>query len=316
LLFWAAEMVLVYTHYSGIIVMALHCALIAAYAVARWRGNGRRLLLLSAIAAGAVALIYAPWLPNLFKHSREGAIYIPPVDADTARDVARAALGLDEAGHMWIAVALIVAPFIAAALFRLRNEPRVTAIAVTACVPLVLLVYSVAWTPVFDLRQASPFTPAILFVVAIGIAKAARLAMKQPETARALLVAGGCVCLAIYVATMAREAVHTYDTEPIEDWRAAARDATVPGGTVYVWRRYMEPNLIYYTGDDADVRTVPLEVLNGALPTDGPNLPGALVLSHESQDESDRIRGTMALAYRLGPAQRYPGVTVYLLYPR
>jgi uncharacterized membrane protein len=314
-LYAALASALVYTHYAGLVVLGVHAALIALYGGMRWRDSGDRGALLAGYGAlVTTAIIYAPWAPNLWRHSTAGAFYIPPPDRGLVADVVRAQSGMGD-DLLVVAFVVVLAPFAALAVARRWREPLVGCVAALALVPVALGVYSYAVTPVLDVRQASPYIPATAFLAGLAVAEVVRRLRSAGDLARSAAIALGAAAVALAAISAGRAMRDAYDAGPIEDWRAAATEARATGGPVWVWRRYASTPLRYELGD-GDIREVPPAVFNGAPLDAPPGQPAVLLLSHETPEERATLLRVFAGAYNVGLPRPLPGITVVPMAPR
>src|SRR5581483_11343548 len=302
----AAAIALAYTHYAGLVILGVHAALIALYGGRRWRERGDR----SALAAGyaalvAAAIVYAPWAPNLWRHSTAGAFYIPPPDRGLLADVVRAQTGMGD-DALVVAFVVLLTPFAALALARRWREPLIGCVAALALVPVALAVYSYAVTPVLDVRQASPYIPATAFLAGLAAGEIVRRVRAAGDLARSVAIAVGAAAIALAAVSAGRAMRDAYAAGPIEDWRAAAAQARATGGPVWVWRRYASTPLRYELRE-GDIREVPPAVFNGAPLDAPPDQPAVLLLSHETPEERVTLLRVFAAAYNVGLPMPLPG---------
>ena len=310
---------LIYTDYSGFIVLAIHAALLAGYGVIRLRRDRRADVLVDgAVAFGVVALAFLPWLREFIEQLRKGAPLAEP-NTELVRDVFRFALGLESSGVLWLPLALILLCAGAYVVARRIRDPRVVVIAALALVPLGQLIISFAVTPVFALRQVAPFIPALMFVSALGIDELRRLVMRNSAYASAAVPALSIVTTLV-AAVMAIGLVDQYRARSLEDWRGAAKEARATGDTTYIWRRYTDLAVTYYLRPPADLRRLASSdaaSVDAEFARPGSTGESTLILSHETPLEAQSVltafrkHGTVTAS---GAA--YPGLRLYHFRPR
>lgn len=114
--------------------------------------------------------------------------------------------------------------------WRAAHMPMVVRVSALSFVPLAMLDISIVRTPVFNLKQVSPYIPGLSFVAAIGVVEAGALVRQLGLSSR--LASGVSLVVATLIAMIAlRETVEFYGLPPGEDWRAATasvRDAQQP----------------------------------------------------------------------------------------
>ncbi len=298
-----------YTHYSGVFVLAVHGAIVLAYGARRMATHGdRRLALGGLVALTAVAAGYAPWYPHLVDAAREAPTHLPQPSWRSVELVSSALLGLPRAAHRWRIALLVLAALGVYGALRRRDDPFVISVASLALVPCLQLLYSLARTPVLDVRQSSPYIPGFATLVALGLIDATdRIshALGRPRVRHALSAAGGAAVGALLLTG----ATGWYQRGPREDWRGAC-DVVRGSDTVYIWPGYVDEPLRYY-GVTA-MRPYP-----PSGPTTDLTEPGAssLVLSHETPDEAAAIIRALSSSCAFSEPLRLPGITVYSLTP-
>ncbi|HXK33506.1 MAG TPA: glycosyltransferase family 39 protein, partial [Dehalococcoidia bacterium] len=78
-LYIIASVTMVYTHYSGFVVLAVHALVFGWFGIQEWRGQRTtRLLAGAALAGAAVAAAYAPWYAALFQQIDTGGASAVP----------------------------------------------------------------------------------------------------------------------------------------------------------------------------------------------------------------------------------------------
>ena len=297
-----------YTHYSAALLLLVHGAVIAAYALAGWREGGRKLASLGCAAFVAVALAYIPWYSHFAESGREGVGHIPEPDLTLVDLVFSALFGLQRAFDFWLAIAFPLTALGAWGVARRVRDPYVTCVAAIAVVPLLQLTVSWARTPVLDVRQASPFIAGFVFVVALGLVEAGRYvadAFSKERVSLAVTLAGAVGVSALMFAAC----IDWFERGPREDWRQVAADIK---GTeaVFIWRGYIDEPLRFYGVE----RATPVDPRDPAAPE--ATGTGVLVLSHETPIERDAILRLLRERWVVGDEVTYPGITRYPLAPK
>jgi hypothetical protein len=298
----------IYTHYSGFFVLGVHAALIVSYGVRQRVSEREWSVAGGGLAALVVAgLAYVPWYGHLFESAREGVGHLPEPSWELADVVFSTLLGTQEASDLWLALAL---PLVCLGLFgvvRRRDNPFVVCVAALAVVPCLQLLYSAARTPVLDVRQTSPYIAGFTMMLGLGIVEGAELIAQASLRPRVRAVIAACAGTALAMLMFAG-VTDWYSRGAREDWRAAA-DAVRGGGTVLIWRGYIDEPLRFY-----GVRNMQ------------PSPPGStvaeaqaaawLVLSHQSPEEGRAILRKLSGQYAVGEPLSLRGIVVYPLSPR
>jgi uncharacterized membrane protein len=299
---------LIYTHYSGFFVLAVHAGLLAAYGLrAMLNGRGVGTALGGLAACCAVAVAYIPWYGHLLESTRSGVDHLPDPSWTLADVVFASQFGLQRAEDFWLAIAL---PLVGLGLWgvvkRIAN-PYVTCVAAIALVPVAQLAYSIVRTPVFDPRQTSPYIAGAVLVLAVGIIEAgAYLGDAFSQKRLALPVVGAATAVLAGLSLVASG--DWYQRGPREDWRAAAAEVDVSEQGVYVWRGYIDVPLRYYT--QARAEALPPV----ASPTTRASRSfGILLLSHESVADRQAILTGLMPFYFVGQPRDFVGITFYPL---
>ena len=303
---------LVYTHYSGFLVLGVHAALVAAYGVAHWRadpGRGRRMFVFGAGSLAAVAIAYAPWYGHLLDSTRDGVGHLPEPSWTLIDLVFSALLGLQRASGFWLAIALPVVGLGLWGVYRRRADPYIVCVAAIALVPCLQLVFSALRSPVFDVRQTAPYVPGFALLLALGLVELGQyVADTLSRRSVALPISfAGAAGVALVMLTGCSD---WYNRGPREDWRAAAADVDAVPGAVYIWRGYIDEPLHYYT-DHSFSRFAP----SGGLEQIEAPVASALILSHHTPAEADAIIRTLSDIFRVGEGIDRVGITVYPLTP-
>lgn len=312
---------LVYTHYSGFIVLGVHGLLFLYYGARQWRRDADYAILTGAtIAALAVVIAYVPWWSTFFSQSGSGVGHVPDPTISLAGATLRAALGLRELHALWAILALPLLAMMAYGVYQRRDDPRVICLAALALVPAALFVASLVVKPAFDIKRAAPFIPALAFVSALAITETFDFARRafSPAQRRVALGAIGVFTL-VLVAAMTIGVRDWYDRGPYEDWRQLSTDIADQPGPVYYYPGYLNDPLNYYVKDSD--RLYPLNTKSASIGLTlilasgrTPGETGFLVFSHTNPTEADDIKAVIASAYDLGAVIGYSGDTVEM-YP-
>ena len=201
----------------------MHATLVLVYAVVRWRTDGRKIALTSGAAFAFIAIAYIPWYGDFLDHARAGVGHLPDPSWTLVDVVFSAMLGLQWLSDAWLAVAIPLVGLGLWGVWKRAADPFAVSVAAIALVPVAQLLVSMARTPVFDARQASPYIAGFAFILALGLIElgtyvADLLSRRSPQVAVAL---AGAAAVAVVMLLGARD---WYDRGPREDWRAAARD--------------------------------------------------------------------------------------------
>ena len=299
---------MMYTHYSAMLVVGVHIALLIAFAAWKWRDGGRAVALYGIGAVGVAAIAFAPWYGNFIESAREGVGHLPEPSWRLADLVFSSLLGLQRAGDLWLAIALPLVAFGVFGVAKRVKDPYVACIAAIALVPLAQFAVSWLRTPVLDARQASPYIAGFVFVAAIGLIEAGQYAgdlLSHRKIATPVAAAAG----AIVGVLMFAAAVDWYDAGPREDWRKAASVVDERGGSVLVWRGYIDVPLRYYTDTPATASPPTLPPPNAAAAR-------TLVLSHHIESEGNDILSDISTLAGIGEPIMLQGIVVYPLMPR
>ena len=240
---------LLYTHYGGIMVLALHATLVGVYLLRR-QGEG----LAAAGALAVLALLYLPWLPALQNNVSTGVPHGQPTGPLGSQAAWRSIVGLSGAGDYWLFLVLPVVPLAAWAVAKRRNDPLVLGMALLALGPLAYALASTFVTPIYSARQISLFAPALSFLLALGLWEGLGLARsllsKRPQFLMAFLsfalTAGVLVAGVIGLRDI-------YGAPSSEDWRSAARDLSGYQEPIYISKSFMAIPFVYYWGTGRNV---------------------------------------------------------------
>jgi mannosyltransferase len=168
---------LLYTHNYGLFLAA---GSVVALAVVLWGEPGRRALLRdAALAYGAVALAYLPWVPSLLYQVRHtGAPWSNPPSPDTALAGLTALLsGASAATAYALAAGTGLAGLFARS--RLRGPQARAALAILV---MGVVAFGIAWlnsqlSPAWALRYLSVFLAPLLLLGAVGLSRAGTLGL-------------------------------------------------------------------------------------------------------------------------------------------
>ncbi len=299
---------MLYTHYSSVLVIGVHIALLAAFTVWKWRDNGRSVATYGLGAIAVAVIAFAPWYGNFMESAREGVGHLPEPSWRLADLVFSSLLGLQRADDLWLAIALPLVAFGVYGVSKRVKDPYVACVAAIALVPL--MQFAVSWlrSPVLDARQASPYIAGFAFVAAVGLVEAGQYVadlFSRRRIATPVAAAAGVFVGALMIAAI----VDWYDAGPREDWRGAARVVDERGGGVLVWRGYIDVPLRYYTDAPATASPPTLPPANAADAS-------TLILSHHTDSEGEVILRDLATAAVIGEPILLQGITVYPLAQR
>ncbi len=309
---------LVYAHYSGWVVLGLHATLFVAYgSLYLWTRRDARVLAGGAASAVLIGIAYIPWYSNFLRSADAGVPIVDP-DRDIVASVLRSSLGLEHVGQFW--------PFIAAALIflailgiaRRLDDPMVVCVAAIAFVPLAMLFISLVRTPVFNLKQISPYIAGVCFVIALGVVEAGWLVGRLAPSRLAVCVS--LAAAALIAGSAARATLDWYDAPPVEDWHGAAASLrNNPHEPVYIWQFFADLAARYYLDPNTpkQLLTPPLvaATADGYVPVVSSRLDGrsTLMLSHSLPSETTAILGSLRPYFSITEPTVYSGVQVYSL---
>jgi uncharacterized membrane protein len=298
---------LIYTHYSGLFVLAVHAAVLVLYAVRR---RDQSLLRGGALALAVVAIAYIPWYGNLIDNASDGVDHLADPSWALADLVLSSLLGLQRAESFWIAIALPLLGLGIWGVAKRVDDPYVTCIAALALVPVAQLAYTIVRSPVLDPRQASPYIAGVVLVMALGVVELGEyVADTFSRQSLARPIAG--VAAAALAVILLWGTIDWYDRGPREDWRAAAAEIDDVPGAVYIWRAYIDVPLQYYSDHRVEPRSP-----RGARVLLADELPAALVLSHETPSEREALVREMSQSFTVGEPITFAGIVIYPLSPK
>ena len=315
---------LMYTHNSGLVVIGMQGLVFGWYGLVQWkRGEGFRILTGAACAGAALLILYGPWYSAIYHQIDNGGAFVPQPSIRLAGATLRGVLGLRDTGAVWILFALPLLAAMVFGLYRRRNDVTVICIATLAAVPAALLVTSYLVSPAFDTKRVSSFIPAIAFLSALGLLEVFYAARRmKPGYSRVALPALMVWCGALVVA-LGLGVRNWYEAPAYEDWREVAIDLQEEPGPVYHFPWYLDDPLNYYLPDAEHARLHRIDYPDPSTPPtiDGivtlAGQPGALVLSHATEDEERVVLATIGQYYEIGDAKEYTDtIWVYPLSPR
>ena len=233
---------LVYTHHWGLFVAAALVAALPVCLVSTAADDRRRMGLDAGIAFGAVAALYAPWVPTLLAQVR--ATGAPWSRTPTGADILRSAHSV--LGSRWVSLVLAVAvTALAVGLARRRPGPERT-MAITLVVVLGATVAG-SWLssqvePSWSSRYFGAYLPPLVLLGALALDRAGRV---------------GAVALAAVVALWCVPSFATWESPssavPKSNVRALATRLgghLRPGDVVMSTQLEQVPLLHYYLGPD------------------------------------------------------------------
>jgi mannosyltransferase len=167
--FVATTTLLLYTHNWGLYMVA--GAALALAPIALLRSDRRRLVIDVALAFGAVALLFLPWLPTLLDQTRHtGAPWSPVPGFSDLVDATRTVMGKVSAAEV---IALVAAfGFIRSPRLGRRPTAAIVAGLLLAVTPLLLGWLVSQFEPNWATRYFVAVTGAALLVAAAGLARA------------------------------------------------------------------------------------------------------------------------------------------------
>lgn len=167
--FVASTTVLLYTHNWGLYLVV--GAALALVPIALLRADRRRLVIDSALAFGAVGLLFLPWLPTLLDQTRHtGAPWSPIPDVGDLIDAAGVVMGTVTAAGLVALVAVI--GFVRSPRPRGRQAAAIVGGLFLVAVPLLLGWVVSQFEPNWATRYLVAVTGAALLVAAAGLARA------------------------------------------------------------------------------------------------------------------------------------------------
>ena len=160
---------LLYTHNWGLYLVA--GAAVALAPIALLRADRRRLVVDSALAFGAVGVLFLPWVPTLLDQTRHtGAPWSPIPDVRDLIDATGAVMGTVTAAGVVGLVALL--GFIRPPWPRRRQTAAIVAGTLLVAAPLLLGWLVSQFEPNWATRYLVAVTGATLLVAAVGLARA------------------------------------------------------------------------------------------------------------------------------------------------
>ena len=309
---------LVYAHYSGWVVLVLHGALFVTYGVLHlWERRDPRVLAGGVVAFALIGIAYIPWYSQ-FLHAAGTGVPIPAPTWDVVTSVTRASLGLDQSGRFWPIIAVPLLLLGLAGVARRLNDPMVICVSALALVPVAMLDISIVRTPVFNLKQISPYIPGVCFVAAIGVVEAGSLVRRLGMSSR--LASGVSLGAATLIAVLAfRGTVDWYATPPGEDWRAATASAREAHQPVYIWQWWADVAANYYLGANDATRpllaSMPAILNDGYVPITAAHQgdQATLIINHSRPEETEAILNSLRPYFSITEPATYWGIHAYSL---
>jgi len=184
-LYILTSILLIYTHYIGLLVLSLHAIFIFINILIQ---KNVEFLKRMVIIYVAIAILYLPWIPNMMltistgkaacwmtpPTLREGLgalIYVigiirnDPV-ALFGRVIPNSILSIE-----YMVLSLIILVILAAVI--LESLPKLTHFcsftAIISIIPALIFIISIYIKPIFSIRQISSFSPELIFLIAIGL---------------------------------------------------------------------------------------------------------------------------------------------------
>ncbi len=274
-LYAACGVLMLYTHYFAFLVLGSQ----VLYLVPRWR-HDRRTLRDAALALGAVALLFSPWVPALLAQTTSGRgwpTFRPPADAhELATLLALFGFGGELFGtggyfHTSLASplteALVTAPLLAllgAGVYALKGD-RAWLLGCYWAGPILAALVASQRVNIFYPRYFSFLTPpfAVLLAAGIDVVAAAliRCARRGVESRPGALAAGAVIVLAVNAPVINGYAAGDFANY---DWRSAAEMVAASAGPkdylLFVPGFAEGPFEYYYKGSQERLRLTPVEV--------------------------------------------------------
>ncbi len=312
----ALAVALIYTNYSGFIVIGAQGLVFALYGVEHLvRRRNAWIIVAGSILLAVLFLAYIPWWSTFRAHADVGVQHIANPSLALVKNASRSLLGLDEARGGWLVLALPLILLGGYGLLKRWRDPRVVSLGVTALVPVGQILVSVWYKPVFDVRYAAPFIPGLALIGALGYVEAAALARHWRRFASVgyttILLAGVSMATLMGIA-LAR----TYRGPPVQDWRAVAAESR--GSAVILAPGYQSDSLDYYRG--SSIAVTPLytavlqKILNGLMPVPKADAETMLILQGGS---GHAVLGVFQAHYAVERLHEYAGwITTYRLRPQ
>jgi hypothetical protein len=247
----------IYTHYSGLMVVGVHGLLFAGYGMSELVRKRSAWVLLAGLATAAVlGLAYIPWLSTFREHLATGVPEdIAQPSVMLVRDASRSLLGLDDARAAWLVFSLSLLGLGTYGLIKRWRDPFAMCVGALALVPVAQILVSIWLTPVFSLRQAAPYAPGLAFVLALGFIEAVALVRQAPR-----LVPEGYAPIALLgvamLIVMALGVQKTYTAPSRQDWRSVAADLAGTSEPIILAPGYQWQTLAYYRGTSFGVTPI------------------------------------------------------------
>lgn len=267
------SVLLIYTDYLATLLLVAHfCFLLLVFSL----DTDRKDLLPVFLAYPAILLFYVPWLPNALL--RLNWQFIAWMEPPTALDVAKVSLHLLGIDFMHpgskvslsgslrgvlrgVAAGWGALVFFAGLLVSFREGRTFkTLMAVLCFMPLVMVLISITKVPIFNLRQASVYYPAMALTMATGILAIARLISERLKKG----IPGAWLWLMIpLLAAGLVSSYRVYANDTKENWRnlVADMEEAEVDRPIYICRSYMIRPFTYYYRGTADVVGIKQEEL-------------------------------------------------------
>ncbi len=311
---------LIYTHYSGMFVVGAHGLVFGAYGLHELATKRRAWILAGGLATLAfLGLAYVPWLSTFRAHLAAGAPYEIPKPSVTNVSVAgRSLLGLDVAKGFWLIFCLPLLGFGIVAVARRWREPVVVAVSAIALVPAVQILNSIWFDPIFNVRQAAPYTPGLVFIMALGLMEVVSLARRWQGLSRpgyAAVAVFGVVMLALMTVRVER----TLTGPSRQDWRGVAAELKGNGQPIYIAPGFEWQSLAYYRKTELGVTPLWAKDLNrivkGADPVTADRTHAHAILIVQSGN-ADVVLPAFKRFVDVEGRKQYAGrITTYSLHP-
>jgi hypothetical protein len=193
----------------------------------------------------------------------------------------------------------------------------VVCISALILVPVEQLLISVVRTPVFNLKQVSPYIPAVAFVAAIGLVEASSLVRRLRPSWQVDAISLGAATVVAIIAL--RGTIHWYGEPAKEDWRTAAASVSPATKPVYVWEWFVDTAADYYLGPERRSRplwpTLQPALADGYVPIERAHVgdESALIISHDRPGEATTLLNALQPYFSISQPTVYSNIRVYQL---